>query len=334
MVDLPAPIGGTVLSSDFAPAVVFAALYGLLALLIAYRLYDRRSRTTLLIGSIIFSVERIVIFSLRASQARNDAMRYSGGLLNYMQVSFGLGFVGLAGELVGLLRCLLVNATYGSETFAQSPAAMTKGCVTGPPPEGTPDLKSTRFAARRFADVAGFAFLAATVPGIIANADFSKAQNDQDQADKTARLRYASTATVLGFILVLFAIVMWGRMRLSRISRRGVGVILLLMSLLATVAIYRLIVMRFKTTSIREFSPLNSPGSKATFYVFHMLPEWLFGLIVFGGNSRQTFGTGRWGDWRSRDETEKEKALREKKKAESDNKKAELNEKKRIEQVE
>ena len=125
---------------------------------------DRRSRTTLLIGTTIFSVERcvvilfifwtkdfhlnrIVVYSLRALQAHSEKHRFSKGLINYAQVSFGLGFVGIANDLVNVVRCLLVNPTYGSERYPESPAAASKGGVMTP--EGTPDLTRTRFWARR-----------------------------------------------------------------------------------------------------------------------------------------------------------------------------------------
>jgi len=64
MVDFPAPVGGTVYPSDLAPSILFAILYGLLLPLIVYRVLDRRSRSILLIGTIIFSVERCVVLFL------------------------------------------------------------------------------------------------------------------------------------------------------------------------------------------------------------------------------------------------------------------------------
>ena len=73
---------------------------------------------------------------------------------------------------------------------------------------------------------------------------------------------------------------------------------------------YRLSVMGFNTTSLSAPSPLNKPTSKAAFYVFHVLPEWLASLILFGYNIRKTFGTGLCGDWRMWDETEKERVKR------------------------
>lgn len=60
---------------------------------------------------------------------------------------------------------------------------------------------------------------------------------------------------------------------------------------------------------------LNSPGAKACFYIFHVLPEWMSNLILVSVNVRKILGTGVWGDWRSKDETEKQKKKREEKDA-------------------
>ena len=46
------------------------------------------------------------------------------------------------------------------------------------------------------------------------------------------------------------------------------------------------------------------------FYIFHALPEWFAACILLSGNVRKTFGTGMLGDWRMKDETEKQKAKR------------------------
>ena len=70
---------------------------------------------------------------------------------------------------------------------------------------------------------------------------------------------------------------------------------------------YRLSVMWIKTTSLTGSSPLNTPGSKALFYIFHVLPEWLVSLILLGDDTRKTFGTGLIGDWRLWDKTEEER---------------------------
>jgi len=207
MVNFPAPVGGVVYPPDYAPSILFATLYGLLVPSIIYRVLDKRSRTTMLIGTILFSIERyvrlffydfcewnlpvsrIAVFSFRALQAHSERRRFSERPINYAQASFGLGFVGIASDLVSIVRCLLVNATYGSDRFAESPAAASKGGDITPPPEGTPDLTRTRFWARRFTDIWGLTFIAATVTGAIVNLQYYKGLDDQTWADKVATIR-------------------------------------------------------------------------------------------------------------------------------------------------
>ena len=65
-----------------------------------------------------------------------------------------------------------------------------------------------------------------------------------------------------------------------------------------TVSVYRLIVMRLKTTSLTSTGPssLNDPASKATFYVFHAGLELLAAAVLLGVNVREMFGTGLTGD--------------------------------------
>ena len=132
---------------------------------------------------------RIVIFSLRAVQARSVQKRFSEGLLKYMQISFGLGYIGISNDLVGLLRCLLVNATFGSDRYAESPAASSKDGVVKPPPEGTPDMPTTRFWVRRFTDIVNLLYIAATVTGIIANSAYPQGMKDAAVGNRNGRLR-------------------------------------------------------------------------------------------------------------------------------------------------
>lgn len=114
-----------------------------------------------------------------------------------MQVSFGMGFIGIASDLVNIVRVLLVNPTYGSETYAQSPAACAPHAVPlyrpgdfpGEPPEGTPDHPRQRRWSRRFCNFVNLAFFAATIPGILANSRFSSVLEKPRAASRTARLR-------------------------------------------------------------------------------------------------------------------------------------------------
>ena len=73
--------------------------------------------------------------------------------------------------------------------------------------------------------------------------------------------------------------------------------------------------MWIRTTSLSAPSVLNTPGVKATFYIFHVLPEWVVILMLYGDNVRKIFGTGLVGDWRRVDETDKQREKREKQEA-------------------
>lgn len=208
---IPSPVGGVPLSSDFAPSIIFAVMYGLLVPVIFYRLISPKSRNTLLIGTSTFAVERcvhehmdclneiwgtiyfrVVIFSLRAVQSRNEEKRNSKGLTTYMQITIGMGFISVAQDLVNLLRVLLVKSTNGPSPVAN------QSSTPGPPPllpplehkghiqEDNPRLRS-RY--RRFSGVMSLAFLAAIVPGVIANSHYSSALTNQNMARKIMRLR-------------------------------------------------------------------------------------------------------------------------------------------------
>jgi hypothetical protein len=121
-----------------------------------------------------------------------------------MQVSFGLGFISITKDLVHLIRCLLVNSTYGPERYPESAAASSKGGLLTPPPEGTPDLPKVRFWARRFTDILGLVFFAASVPGIVTNSTlYSRPFHDQKQAEKTAKIRFVHSFYLYFFVFSL-----------------------------------------------------------------------------------------------------------------------------------
>ena len=79
--------------------------------------------------------------------------------------------------------------------------------------------------------------------------------------------------------------------------------------------------MHHRIDFLRGPNPLDSSTSKALFYMFHVLPEWIAVSVLFSVNVRKTFGTGLFGDWRWRDETPKEKEKRLARRAKGEEKK-------------
>ena len=54
----PAPIGGVPFDIDFAPSILFAVLYGLLAVLAVHRMLHPATRTLCILGVLSFVGER------------------------------------------------------------------------------------------------------------------------------------------------------------------------------------------------------------------------------------------------------------------------------------
>ena len=163
--------------------------------------------------------------------------------MTYQQISFGMGFIGIASDAVKLARCLLVNATYGPEKYSESPAAATKGGLVPPPTPDTPDQPQARSLYRKATFFVGLNFLAAVVTGIIANSNYSKDIDNQTNADLTANTRLvvifmgldmkltgyisriASTAIALALLCIVVFMTLWGLLKLPRIGKRGVAIL-------------------------------------------------------------------------------------------------------------
>jgi len=121
-------------------------------------------------------------------------MAISNGLLKYMQVSFTLGFVGIASDMVNLTRCLLVNPTFGASRWDEAPASSTKGSFFEQPRDADEDRPRERFWARRWSDFANLAFMASSIPGGVGNAPYNRDHwDDEKRANKVFTLRSVAT---------------------------------------------------------------------------------------------------------------------------------------------
>ncbi|CAE6520630.1 unnamed protein product [Rhizoctonia solani] len=288
------PVGGIPVSGDLAPSIVFAILYALLLPNIIYNFFIRKPRawSVVQISTVIFAVERIAWCIIRAVQAAHPEKRTSGGLMNYVQVTVALGFVGVSSEAIKLLRCVLVNTTL-------------------PENGASKDRRTARQYYRYFCFFFELAFLGATIPGIIAGGQYSSARYDQPKADSNMNLLKASSSVALALQAVTVLVSLVAALKVKEVDRMRcfelAGLILLIMS----APIYRLCVLDIRTIDV--FAPISSTA-RASFYIFHLAPEWICVSILLGTNVRARFGTGRWGD-HELGETPRDKRL---KKAEED----------------
>ncbi|KAG8679972.1 hypothetical protein FRC11_003085 [Ceratobasidium sp. 423] len=288
------PVGGIPVSDDLAPSIVFAVLYALLLPNIIYNFFIRKPRAwnVIQISTVIFAVERIAWCIIRAVQAAHPEKRTSGGLMNYVQVTVALGFVGISSEAIKLLRCTLVNTTL-------------------PENGASKDRRAARQYYRYFCFFFELAFLGATIPGIIAGGQYSSARFDQTKADKNMNLLKASSSVALALQATTVLISLVAAFKVKEVNRARCFELAGLTVLIMSAPIYRLCVLGIRTIDV--LAPI-SPTARALFYIFHLAPEWICVSILLGTNVRVRFGTGRWGD-HELGEKERDKRL---KKAEED----------------
>lgn len=145
----------------------------------------------------------VILFSLRAATAYSPTGPTLTSLATYMQVDFGLGYIGMASDVVNLLRCVLVNSTFGSDTYHQSPEVESKTWSRRHEPDyvelpaGTPDHPRRRFIFRRYCDITALCFLSAIVPGVLGNTKYYASIDNTENARMVARLRYVPTRSLL-----------------------------------------------------------------------------------------------------------------------------------------
>ncbi|OBZ69567.1 hypothetical protein A0H81_10265 [Grifola frondosa] len=282
----------------FFPSVVFVILYALILPVVAWRMITPRSRTLALLGTILFSVERIIVYSLRIAEAHSAKERVSEGLVTYMQTTFGAGFISIGHDVVTILRSMLVTSTQGTPVSKNFRDDESLEPLTSLPGHAAPSHSvspSIRMSFSRTSHDGAF--------GSVACIDYKQAINSGFHAALTQQLRYASTAVALFLIIGVNAVALWAYFAMPRIPRNSALLVFAVSLLLCIVGAYRMIVMRFSTTSLLSTAPgsLNSPGSKRTFYLFHVLPEFLTAAILLSVNVKRIFATGMFGDVAYRD---------------------------------
>ncbi|TCD60128.1 hypothetical protein EIP91_010690 [Steccherinum ochraceum] len=310
----PSPIGGVPFSSDYAPSVLFAILYALLVPAIIWRLVSPRSRNFVLIGTIAFAVERVVIFGLRSEESRNASARTNNNLTIYMQTTLSIGYISIAADLLLLLRSLLVSATLqgAGQSKAKYSAVDPESheFLNAPYEPGTvPAFASATSAvieerARErwwYRRVAGSLMIAFWIPfllGTVAGIVYVKAETDVHKAQLEQQLRYATSATSFVLVTLIQGFALYAAVAVRGVERRPVWLLFGLATLLNIISVYRIVVMRLQTDSLTSMAPgsLNSAGSKAAFYVLHIVSEWLAAATLLSINIREWFETGLWGD--------------------------------------
>ncbi|THH30941.1 hypothetical protein EUX98_g3243 [Antrodiella citrinella] len=302
----PAPIGGTPFTFDFAPSVVFTVAWALLVPLVAWRIISPKSRTCVSANPMALVLERLIILSLRSSEAHMNTGHISHNLNIFIQTTYSLGFVNLTSGILGLLRNLLVSATLSSvsDNVTAGPIAKDDSESTIAPEStstieaGIAERAGERMWYRRITNSLIVAFLLPLSLGIAAGVVFPKAERNVHMVDTERSLRYITGAISYLLLLLVQGLTLYAAVAVRGIARTPVWTLFILLSLLNIVAIYRLVVMRSMTDSATSLAAgsLNTRTSKILFYVLHLVPEWLVAAFLLGVNAREFYRAGLWGD--------------------------------------
>ncbi|KIP06619.1 hypothetical protein PHLGIDRAFT_106791 [Phlebiopsis gigantea 11061_1 CR5-6] len=290
----PAPIGGVPLKEDFAPSIVFACAFAILIVVGAYRLAKPATRTLLILGPFLFSVERVVTWSLRASQARNPPENPSRSLTIYFQVTLAVGYISpLWGCIVHLLRCVFVATT---QVHSREPEAQTSNYDD---PALQQDKPRLRFWYRL---VFGVVWLQQWLPvgtgTAMANLYVDAENNAKDAQGVQFCVRYITTITSLFLVCVLHLATVYAYIIARGKNRRPIIILFILVALLGAIADYDLIAITNWTTALSSTAPgsQNTHVEKIAFYIFRAAPEVLIAGSLLILEVRPMFGTGPWGD--------------------------------------
>lgn len=116
--------------------------------------------------------------------------------MSWSELKLSVTYVLVAGDMLAFLRCLLVNSTYGSETYLQSPEWDTQyrsdkvEPQLAPPSANITDRARCRFVVRRVCDVLYIVSIASLVLGIITSGLYIHTTTNESTVRLVTRLRY------------------------------------------------------------------------------------------------------------------------------------------------
>ncbi|KZT71040.1 hypothetical protein DAEQUDRAFT_157714 [Daedalea quercina L-15889] len=320
----PAPIGGVPNPHDLAPSVVFAVAYAVTIPLVVYRVASKKSRNFFIMGTAVFTVERIVDFIFRALEAEKPNLRTTTLWVDWLQGVYATGFISIAGDVSGIAYVFLIKSTRGSDPVTEqvcpsgadevrgqglesstdeeralpkpfdSQAAL-KGGVLEPisVSEVLEDEPRRRVWIGRLGILALVLRFTAIGLGAVYGGLYYFATVSSTLAVVAQWIRYASDIIAVLFLQLIETAIIWVMFtRPRRVARWPALFLLGLCLLLSVPALYRLAAMASYTDSLLSMAPgsLNTSDAKAVFYVLHILPEWIAGTMLLAVNVKQMYG--------------------------------------------
>lgn len=137
---------------------------------------------------------RVVIWSLRAKQAKTPAEDLNRNLTIYWQMTFAIGYISIHADTITLLRCLFVRTTKGVspkdqtplDSGRESPEPADPGPYTMPVDEDQP---RTRFWYRRTFGALALLTWVPIIIGIVMGYNYVQAETNAEKAQNVQNLR-------------------------------------------------------------------------------------------------------------------------------------------------
>ncbi|EKM54315.1 uncharacterized protein PHACADRAFT_196746 [Phanerochaete carnosa HHB-10118-sp] len=318
-VSFPAPIGGVPFDNDFTPSVFFALLYAAVCLLGFWRLAREHSRTMLVVTTLIFTIERVVVWLLRAKQAKTPSDDLSKNLTAYWQMTFSANYIAMYGKLIVLLKSLVMDVLKpvpapivlqpGNFTQTADPEASTSFLHHSSQQDKyreVPSNESKTELVEREGDLAaahkrkiftristglGLQALLPVLTGLVMSQLYVGAETNASKANIVRLLRFAIAGMCFAILMALQGMCFWAR-RLPGIRKTPLMLIVALGLILTIIPSYHLFIMGNNTTSLISTAPGsgNTPAEKTAFYVFQVMVELVTSGTLLGINAKEVFG--------------------------------------------
>ncbi|KAH9916209.1 uncharacterized protein B0H18DRAFT_958911 [Fomitopsis serialis] len=312
----PSPIGGIPFPHDFAPALLFTILYAIVVPVGIYRLISKRSRTLAIAGTVVFMIERVADFAIRAAEAEKPSIRTGVFFVSWLQSAYAMGFLSITGDLGNIARLFVMKTTEGTPFTVQIPPAECAPRMEEEQPLTTP-MDPFRDASSSYSQVPtaeedvfedeprirvwlkriGLACILVRIlaigTAVVSGGAFYMGVVSVVQANIVQQTRYASSIIVLFLQMLALGEVVWALLtRPKRTPRRPALYLCAMISVIMVTTVYRLAAMMSFTTSLTSMGPgsLNGPTAKALFYTFHVAPEWVSSTMLLVVNVRDMYG--------------------------------------------
>lgn len=289
----PRPFGGIPVQWDFWVNLVYGVGFTIAFGINLYTLCRKRTRTTAKTASLILSLERMVgVIAMRMPQSLLDDWRESYGLNEYLQASFGAGFVTLMQEQSHLMVCAVTSATRDGLSYEEWLRAVEKN----------PSIKETRKMERekfrKSMERMDLWFVVLQFFQIFISIQ-SVLQAHKGGADWLLYCRFFGNLVAVFIAATLLSKLhsIKGMDGINKVALRRMRSTLIIILFIPLGRCF----LSFDTATTLSASPVDSDPrsiiSKITFYAFQLLPELTACLITAPTDYKALCDTGMWMDW-------------------------------------